>query len=404
MGPKARLGEILLEAGEIDAAQLDAALREQEESGRPLGITLVRMGALREDVLVQNLARQLSLPMARLAGKRIAPEVLELVPRDLAEKHRCFPLFVRDEGEGRALYLGMEDPSDLDAIDRAGAAAGLRVRPVLVAPSEIEEAVRSQYAPAGAVDPAAAAWPFGDPADSGLEPPQDEPGDEIAGEGQDPDGFDPGPAHAEVADTGVDELDPGSEAELDVDSEPELDPGSEPELDPGSRSELDPGGEPELDGEGRAGFDLGSEADLGGSEPDFDASLDIGLPPESPGPLPLPDPADAEAASDSLPAFDDSLGDFGPALDLDPPSEEFGSDADPVAESVAHPDLAIDAPESGPPADEAPRSAVPAAPPPDSASVPRDAILRALTQLLVEKGLIERDELIERVHRESQEG
>ena len=77
---------------------------------RPLGITLVRMGLLDEEALVRTLARQLKLPIAWLRGKWVEQDVLDLVPVELALKHRCLPLTVSDDGRGKALHLAMQDP------------------------------------------------------------------------------------------------------------------------------------------------------------------------------------------------------------------------------------------------------------------------------------------------------
>jgi type IV pilus assembly protein PilB len=145
MKEKLKLGELLVQAGAIDDAQLKSALGEQRQWGRPLGMTLVRMGFLDEDTLVQTLASQLKLPVVKLSGKQVNPEVLERVPIDLAEKHRCIPLLVNDEGGQQVLYLGMENPADLDALDEISFRVGEKVRPVLVMPTELDEALQRHY-------------------------------------------------------------------------------------------------------------------------------------------------------------------------------------------------------------------------------------------------------------------
>lgn len=339
MGARARLGEILLEAGEIDAAQLEAALRRHEETGRPLGLTLVDMGALPEEALVRTLSQQLSLPMARLEGKRIAAETLALVPFDLAEKHRCFPLFVKDEGTGGALYLGMEDASDLDAIEALTGRTGLTIRPVLVAPSEIEEALHRQYHAMASSAPA----------------PLQAPGPEVAEEGQ-PDPLPPPPGDPGFDGTGLpEELEVGPDAiaiaagDVDFDSQG---------LEAGQGAE-EPVGDVNAPGNGA---DWDAEAELDPAD-DLEVDLDVGRDLEldaEPGPREVREPR-----ADSL---DDSLADFAPELEVDAP---------------------------------APQPRAPQAPASGSEPVSRDAILRALTQLLVEKGLIDREELVERVHREN---
>lgn len=141
MKAKLKLGELLVEAGVIDEAQLSSALGEQRQWGKRLGMTLVRLGMVEEDTLVQTLASQMKLPVVKLSGKRVNPEVLARVPFDMATKHRCIPLLENDEGGQRVLYLGMEDPSDLAALDEISFRVGGTVKPVLVAPTELDEAL-----------------------------------------------------------------------------------------------------------------------------------------------------------------------------------------------------------------------------------------------------------------------
>jgi hypothetical protein len=151
-----RLGEILVQAGVIDEFQLSAALEEHRRCGHRLGITLVRLGFLEEVDLVRALAAQLQLPIVRLDGKRVASEVLALVPQSVAEKHNVLPLFLKDPGAGRELYLGMEDPCDRLAIEDVARHAETAVQPVIVAASEIAVAIDRLYrdAAAGAGAPA----------------------------------------------------------------------------------------------------------------------------------------------------------------------------------------------------------------------------------------------------------
>jgi type IV pilus assembly protein PilB len=145
MPERPKLGELLVMAGAIDQTQLGAALADQRQFGRPLGITLVRMGFLDEEALIRTLARQLRLPIAWLRGKWVEREVLDLVPGELALKHRCLPLAVNDDGRGKVLHLAMQDPRDLETLDAIRFHVGHNVSPVLAAPSELEEALQRHY-------------------------------------------------------------------------------------------------------------------------------------------------------------------------------------------------------------------------------------------------------------------
>ena len=141
-----KLGERLVQAGTIDSKQLLLALIEQKKIDRPLGTTLVQMGVIDEATLIKALADHLSLPLVRLRGKRIDTELLDLVPSDLAEKHHCLPLLLKSEADAPALYVAMEDPGDADAIRELGRVCKMKIRPVLAAPSELQDALARHYA------------------------------------------------------------------------------------------------------------------------------------------------------------------------------------------------------------------------------------------------------------------
>jgi type IV pilus assembly protein PilB len=147
MAERVKLGELLVRAGAIHPGQLEAALREQEKWGLPLGMTLIELKFLDEETLVRTLARQLKVPLAWMRGKRVKPAVIDLVPAELARKHRYIPLTVRDEPGGRVLFLGMQDPGDVEALDNVSFRIGWKVKPILVAPSELEEALERYYPP-----------------------------------------------------------------------------------------------------------------------------------------------------------------------------------------------------------------------------------------------------------------
>jgi len=144
------LGELLIAAGAIERDQLEIALAEQKNWGGPLGAALVRMGMVDEPTLVRALAGQLKLPVMKLEGKRVNSEILEAIPVALAEKHRCLPLLINGKGDARVLYLGMDDPSDPRIAAEIGNKIGMKIQPVLVAPSELEDGIQRHYHASGA--------------------------------------------------------------------------------------------------------------------------------------------------------------------------------------------------------------------------------------------------------------
>jgi len=145
MAEKRKLGEMLLEAGLINDFQLRRALSEQRQWRRPLGATLISMGFVSESELMRVLSDQLRCPVADLDVKIVAPEVVALVPYEIATNHHCLPLTVQRKGSVMEIYLAMFDPTDLAVIDDIRFRTGHEVRPVLVGDQQIEEAIQRSY-------------------------------------------------------------------------------------------------------------------------------------------------------------------------------------------------------------------------------------------------------------------
>ena len=110
---KIRLGEVLLQQGQLTRDQLDAALLEQRRSGRKLGRVLMDSGYLTEEQIAGALARQLQIPFIDLLRFNIKPELAVRLPETLARRFRALVL---DE-DAAAYRIGFADPTDLFAYD-----------------------------------------------------------------------------------------------------------------------------------------------------------------------------------------------------------------------------------------------------------------------------------------------
>jgi hypothetical protein len=361
MPRRLKLGQLLISKGLLAPEQLASALAEQERWGCRLGMTLVRLGYIEEDMLVKVLSRQLQLPAARIGGKRVKPEILERVPADLAEKYRCLPLFTREEAGSEILFVGMEDPSDLEAIDELSFRIEQGVKPVLVAPTELEDALQRNYH--GPRQPAA----------PGLEP---EPDTAPAPEPVPAPAAEPETATKPVA-LGMMPLIKMPTTELETDPLEDTAPDTEPDLlpiNPMLSGLSDDGADDEDPVLGNLAPDvpLGAE---GAEGPEDLAGLSFSAADEDP----LSDLADApfgESDPDEV-AF---IG--GPFGDSD--DDGLGDLADP---SFVEDPGAASGPET--PSGEAP----------PGAALEATVIMQALAQLLVEKGVIGRDEFAERLRR-----
>ncbi|MBI2435062.1 MAG: hypothetical protein HYV26_19575 [Candidatus Hydrogenedentes bacterium] len=141
-GNRRPLGKILVDAGVVNAEQLEAALREQQTAwNRHLGGILVELGFASEDAIAQTLAAQIRAPFVHLRDEVIQPEALALVSGSLAHHHSCLPLRVRNDH----LVIAMTNPFDLLAFEDLQLAAGRGIEPVVAPADEIKAALRRYY-------------------------------------------------------------------------------------------------------------------------------------------------------------------------------------------------------------------------------------------------------------------
>jgi general secretion pathway protein E len=137
-----RLGEILIERGKLDPANLERALKLQEgESRDKIGVILLRLGMVSGRDLADALADQLDLPLAQASDFPELPLMEERLSSKFLRDAQAVPLR-EDEEE---LALAIADPSDSYVISAVQMASGKRVRPYIAAPNEIDAALERLY-------------------------------------------------------------------------------------------------------------------------------------------------------------------------------------------------------------------------------------------------------------------
>jgi diguanylate cyclase (GGDEF)-like protein len=139
------LGELLLESGFIDSEKLGRALREKNTSNEKLGQILMRFGYINEDILVKFLAKQRGFEGVNLFKIEIDKSVVNLIPRDVAEKYKVLPICFKMEGGMKKLVVAMANPSDLGAIDTLGFITGHVIEPVFAREEQFTWIIRYFY-------------------------------------------------------------------------------------------------------------------------------------------------------------------------------------------------------------------------------------------------------------------
>src|SRR6266511_5236797 len=136
-----RLGDRLVAEGLVTEEQLQRALVAQKGTRDKLGSLLVRMSYLTEDKLLGFLSRQYSVPSITLSQLDIDPEVIKLVPGQLAERLQVLPV----RRNGNALTLAMADPTNVLALDDVAFFTNLQIQPVVASEASIRQAIDHLY-------------------------------------------------------------------------------------------------------------------------------------------------------------------------------------------------------------------------------------------------------------------
>jgi type IV pilus assembly protein PilB len=136
-----RLGELLVRENLISLSQLQKAQEEQRKTGARLGYSLTKLGILDEQELTNFLSKQYGVPSINLSDFEISPDVLQLVPAELAKRHQLLPV----NRAGATLIVAMSDPSNIYAIDDLKFRTGLNIEVVVASEVAIDEAITRYY-------------------------------------------------------------------------------------------------------------------------------------------------------------------------------------------------------------------------------------------------------------------
>jgi len=156
-----RIGELLVAANVITQEQLARALAHPRKEGERLGDVLLALEMVSDTQLTQALSQQLAVPWVSLYHVEFSRELLNFVPREIAEQFCLVPVLHRKSKKGgEQLFVAMDDPTNDAAIDAVAKFTNITVKPMIAARSDIRAAIRVYYhGETGAPEPAPAVPP-----------------------------------------------------------------------------------------------------------------------------------------------------------------------------------------------------------------------------------------------------
>lgn len=128
-----KLGEILISKKLISFEQLQNVIDEQKNSILSLGELLVNKGFVTESELIEGLAEQYHLLYVKLSDYEIDPEAIAKVPLDALKKYCVFPVKIEDN----MLVVATTNPEDVIAEADLKFLSGMYIKFVLASKSEL---------------------------------------------------------------------------------------------------------------------------------------------------------------------------------------------------------------------------------------------------------------------------
>ena len=147
-----KIGQILINSGDITEEQLEQVLQKQKESQTKKRIAdlLIEDKIVTEQQVCRALEKQLFMPYVDLDEITIPEELNGLIPEEMAQKNMVIPI----EQDGRFLTVAIGDPLNYKGLKDLSITTKMKIMPVIAEPSKITVKLREMYAAQKAIDDA----------------------------------------------------------------------------------------------------------------------------------------------------------------------------------------------------------------------------------------------------------
>jgi type IV pilus assembly protein PilB len=136
------LSSILVQAGKLTPEQAKEALATASKTDEKFESVLVKMGVVSsEDEVSSFIGKHLKIGTLRLSDIELNPEIVKLIPLDIARKFRVIAI----SKLGKTLLVAISDPNNIYVLDAIKFITGCTVQPVISPESAIERAIDTNY-------------------------------------------------------------------------------------------------------------------------------------------------------------------------------------------------------------------------------------------------------------------
>ncbi len=137
LGPLTGLPRRLVQDGIVEEEALNQALEATKEKNSSLVAYLVSNDLGESRKIAVAAAHEFGVPLLDLDAVQLDLDVVKLVSEKLLSRYRVLPLMQR----GKRLYVGVSDPTNLQALDDIGFQTSLRIEPVVVEQDKLDDRV-----------------------------------------------------------------------------------------------------------------------------------------------------------------------------------------------------------------------------------------------------------------------
>ena len=142
-----RLGEVLIERGDITQEQMAQALSYQKEHrDKRIGQILQELNIVTEEQVMEALSARLSVEIVEIGNMTVDLDAVAMIPREMAEKHAILALSF----EQNDLVIATNDPLNYFALEEVRQLTGRQLKICLSARLPLTKAIQYYYAEVGA--------------------------------------------------------------------------------------------------------------------------------------------------------------------------------------------------------------------------------------------------------------
>ena len=135
------ISEILVNTKVITAERMKKVLQDVKDNNKTIEQILIEDKLITPKGLARAKSIHLGVPLISLAQHKINPEVIKLIPGELARKYNIIPLDII----GKSLIIVMGDVANIEVIDDIAVKAKMSIKPMMAVPDEIREAIARNY-------------------------------------------------------------------------------------------------------------------------------------------------------------------------------------------------------------------------------------------------------------------